>query len=551
MEDVMASQRAATLDASGVISFDDVEHFLTELDLNLSRGRIFVRAEESYPPNARLRVSLEPPGIACLVGLEAVVVFARNNHYGLQLENIEAQRGVLDTLKWGVEQAIQRSHKVPVSEAQKEMSSPNYDETPMVDISGYHADYDDYQESEDLEVLVEEALLGESSPLSEPDTTTRLSIASVVAGRRSTSASPINIEELILSGSPSSSPESPLLDPANTSPPPLNESKTDSDNAPRYAWVGASDPTEVEILEEPDGVTYEASAILESELLISQAQPESVEDPLPAWLGPPELDPLFSDDADKMAFETRPPLPNKLPPPLPINPRPSSGHYPTLPGLPARLALPGRLALPPPTNDEDLSKSELAAEAGLRTPSENEAEVFNSDMLRELSQKLNLETSASRKLAKSSTSQEPSEHKVDAHGLAALEGLNLPRATADGTLSLHDPQVLLGLWLTGMRNGVLTILGGPPGLPEENITLKLTLEKELVVKARILARAGPWLTVRMNDIEPVRRFLAGVLATHLPLAEEEMEETKSCPIQGPTTRPNTDLEEAPREESHS
>ena len=84
----------------------------------------------------------------------------------------------------------------------------------------------------------------------------------------------------------------------------------------------------------------------------------------------------------------------------------------------------------------------------------------------------------------------------------------LLRARPDGALEVSEPVELLGLFLTQLRHGKLTLLDGPSGARGQPVTLKLTGAADLELHARIAARAGPWVTLDITDVDPVQTALS-------------------------------------------
>ena len=102
----------------------------------------------------------------------------------------------------------------------------------------------------------------------------------------------------------------------------------------------------------------------------------------------------------------------------------------------------------------------------------------------------------------------PPTPNAPSEGVERLDEIPLPRATESGVLHLATEGQLLGLWLCGLKDGVLNLFGGPSGRPSEIVSLKLVCGAQIVpLEAEIIARVGPWLTLRTHQIDPIRDLL--------------------------------------------
>lgn len=168
---------------------------------------------------------------------------------------------------------------------------------------------------------------------------------------------------------------------------------------------------------------------------------------------------------------------------------PDIPNLPTLPSIPARLALPALLALPPPRADTLVEQARLPADDPETTPDAPADQLTSSD----------------------STSPDASK-ATDAETVEPLEHPGVPRATREGVVTLDGPDMLLGLWLLGLRHRSITVWGGPQEPPGAEVMLTLDLGRKLVLPARVVARFGPWLTLSVADSGPLRVFMLDVLS---------------------------------------
>ncbi len=92
----------------------------------------------------------------------------------------------------------------------------------------------------------------------------------------------------------------------------------------------------------------------------------------------------------------------------------------------------------------------------------------------------------------------------------------LPRATASGVLRMTDPIDLLGLYLSALRHGTLTVYQGPEAEPGETVALEVSAQRTVTLTGTVVARIGPWLTLSIEDAEPVRQLLSEARGEWLP-----------------------------------
>lgn len=108
-----------------------------------------------------------------------------------------------------------------------------------------------------------------------------------------------------------------------------------------------------------------------------------------------------------------------------------------------------------------------------------------------------LQTSAAEKETNFSTDSSEAQHP------------GFPPASVDGVIHIADRQLLLSLWYVGLKSGVLTVSEGPAGEVGDAVELTLVCEHRIPLQARIVARVGPLLTVRIINVDQIKRYLFG------------------------------------------
>ena len=98
---------------------------------------------------------------------------------------------------------------------------------------------------------------------------------------------------------------------------------------------------------------------------------------------------------------------------------------------------------------------------------------------------------------------------LPAEGLEVFEAGAWPfvRSTRDGTVTLDDEGDLLGLYLSQIRHGLLTLVGGPDGEIGGAIQLRIASKREIKLDGFIIARVGAWVTLAIEDPAPVETAL--------------------------------------------
>jgi hypothetical protein len=85
--------------------------------------------------------------------------------------------------------------------------------------------------------------------------------------------------------------------------------------------------------------------------------------------------------------------------------------------------------------------------------------------------------------------------------------LKLPRATTSGIVKVADLGDLLGLYLSSLRHGFVTLYGGPRGEPGDEVTIKIAAKRVVSLDASVLARNGEWVTLSIKDPQEITTLL--------------------------------------------
>lgn len=533
----MSRHKAAKLDTNGIVQFESVEHFLQELETNLRHGRIFVSTEESYPSNTPLRISLETPGVTVRVELDAIVVFAEHNHYGLYLEDIDDKLGLFDTLRWGAERSLTRA---PSSSLENFI----HDDIHFQDDADEHG----------LEVPV------------------------------------VPIEELIFSQRPQAN--SAIQDPADTSglerpfsAPGVSQiwepSSSASNQSERLGSIETSTESLITDLEEAKFPTHDPiippSSLKASRYPTLPSLPPQLALPgrLALPLPPDSLNSIpeeYSFDSEALydvpTTEIAPTLLDSMPEEqAPIVVTPETDSLPQEPsfedfqeeeetqfiGSPAahhtkssnqpqdehstklKDSQPTPKPIAPPNEEEEEEEEELAPLDIYdidSPPNLDEVfvpdEIYNTDDQAEadLTGDESLEVSIEElETEEDNQKNQPPATTVPASGMYQLPSIHLLRASSSGLITLESNEILLGLWLAGLKSGYLSFLDGPNSSPGEQVNLTFLVDRELSTKATVITRIGPWLTVSIDDLPVIKAYLVsnfpGVLIYLNSLQKEE------------------------------
>ena len=111
------------------------------------------------------------------------------------------------------------------------------------------------------------------------------------------------------------------------------------------------------------------------------------------------------------------------------------------------------------------------------------------------------------------TREEPVAVEVETPSrVAGIEALSdprwvLPRMTPSGILRATDASDLLGLYLSQIRHGNLTVFGGPALTPGESAVIKVSVHRVVELKVTAIARVGEWLSLSVEQSESLRELL--------------------------------------------
>lgn len=492
-------ERAAELGLDGVIRFEDADHFLEELAGRLGRGQAFVRSTVAYPLNEPVMFELEAPVVRRRLTLPARVVFARNGHLGLELERFDDLVPKLDAL--GSE--VERAASGPVGSSAISFDEDDEAETGKMEVpahlrhepsdgatldatfSAYLAELDartpkprgdtsldpppfegedeDPFEGEDEDEVVPPPALDPS--ISHPavadlvdDEPTPVHLSSPMVPPPEGSGEAVSPGEEAAEPSSADDPEEPAAPAASETPPSLDEATASSTETPDHGCA-ASDASE------KDEAADEADA--------------------------PE--PAAEDVEAEAPSETPEPADDGAEAETPLEPAEPADDLAEAPSVPAD-------DLVPSTEEEARPEAEAEAEPEPSAAAEPPAEPLEPEL------------APSPPVA--AAAPEPRAASESAASLAAfaaerasLESAPLFRASPGGVVRFQDAAQLLGAWLTGLAAGHLTVWGGPEGEAGRKVPIKIFLGRVVTLEALVIARIGPWLTVEVDDVEPIRELL--------------------------------------------
>ncbi len=437
--------RAAQLGADDVIRFVDGEHFLEEMAGNLGRGRALVRSRRTMTVGQRFPVEIEAPGAPHRVRLLAVVAMSDGATMDLRFADFEQRLETLDALGDEVERSI-RAGAASVAAAGFE----DNDDTGLLEIP---------------------------PGLFEP-TPPEVHIVDPAAGAIGPSPGPRD-------------PAEPIVGPVAKDLAAALSAYLDVRNPPKAAPPRAD--TAVEPPEGRAAPRVEDRSRVEAEA--PRAEAPRVEGPA-SRAGSPRVVP-FDTVAEPLAL--RPPVESSAAPEPSSQPRTTpivdfagevdqaTADVPSAPGEASRsdrddaeagsdrraaAASSARDDSPPSPGGEDGSEAEVLPFPGTTEPA---------------------------------PAVEPA--GVVAEGVDALSDLPVPRMSPAGALRVTEPHRLLGLWLSGLADGVLTVLGGPPGDLGSVVRVKFVADRVVTVEATVRARVGPWLTVVVDDRAAVAELI--------------------------------------------
>ncbi|MEM7678420.1 MAG: DUF4388 domain-containing protein, partial [Myxococcota bacterium] len=122
----------------------------------------------------------------------------------------------------------------------------------------------------------------------------------------------------------------------------------------------------------------------------------------------------------------------------------------------------------------------------------------------------------------------PTDHSEEQQGNVAAAGtdalqdreLRLHRATPGGVLTVTDPIDLLGLYLSQVRHGTLTVWGGPRGGLGERVRIKVRGLQVIDLAGLVMARVGDWLTLSIDNPDALRALVADAHESWAPTTAE-------------------------------
>ena len=478
--------------ADDVIRFVDGRAFLDELAGNLGQGRAFVRCKRSPPLQSTLQIGIEVPGVDTRLDLEGRVVFSRDGFVGLELDDFDRHLNTLDQLGQRVEQTLAKDDfgedevtgrlAVPPGMFDDSPASspgrPTMPEDLTAALSAYLSDTPEPEPPRKAPPR-DETLIGAPPHVTKPVPSSDTRPDAPVPEEPSSPSSATDVGRLEI---PSF--DAPEVREVETSPPEPVEARARRMNeadevealdlgpdAPSDAWQesveAGSDPLDAEapVRSDPDPIEVVREAVEAARPAPLEEVREAVE---AARLEPPDA---IAEAVEEPSFEPHDAIAEAVEAAR-FEPPDAAMRALVEPAAEALEATAEAPAEPAP------AASEEASEVAPESPRSEEAEVL-----------------------------EAPEPALPAFGLDALEGLPLPRISAAGAVRLPEPSMLLGLWLSGLSAGYLTGLGGPEGEAGSSVRLKLIGRTVLTLEAEIVARAGPWLTLKLAEVDGVRELL--------------------------------------------
>ena len=94
-----------------------------------------------------------------------------------------------------------------------------------------------------------------------------------------------------------------------------------------------------------------------------------------------------------------------------------------------------------------------------------------------------------------------------------------PHVTRGGVLRVTDAGTLLGLYLSQLRHGRLTVWGPLEGEPGDEVRLKIVGHTVVSLPTEIVGRVGEWVTLAVPSAEPVAAVLADAAADWRPILD--------------------------------
>lgn len=460
------SSTPAQLGADNVIRFVDADHFLSELAGNLGRGRAFVRTRRQFELRSALAVEIEAPGIGRRIPATAVVVSTREGSVGLEFEDFEdALLPRLDRLG----QAVEASQSPPRQEATVIGPLPGIETDDLPRSQGsaqIHITEEDEAETGSFPVLrapVPEVLEDTFRP-------------------RSTRRPPPR-EQTVLSDPPFAFERSGALPTEDLRRVPGRDLETD-DALPQLdqaRQLRSSDVDSDDLVPPPPP---EGSAVRRNPLLDPAGEPELSDEPEPHTAGgaladPPEpevvaesLEATAAQDLEVPALEL---------------------------GIEVAEATGGTLVAADPEAARDEAEEVVTADPTSNTP------------VVELKTEAHAAPEPSPEPEPPAAPAAPAPPPPPTVPLVSAEALEdktwpLPRMTRGGVLRVTDPLDLLGRFLSELRHGAFTVYGGPEGDAGAKVGIKIAGARVVSLEAEIVARVGPFLTLKVEP-SPIAELL--------------------------------------------
>lgn len=537
----MSGQVPVLLGTDSVVRFQDAEHFLRELGGNLGRGRVFVKTKLRLEPQATLTIRIEGPGVSWGLSAEAVVVFSKDGYAGLEFEDFEASVAPkLDLLG----EAVAHANTPPDVTAERTVIAPMPPPptrpvvaSPVVARKGGGQASDEERTNVFDQAEVREvgrrarrrrssrsragrskSSSGKTRPTREPGEPEVLDLGSGAArvngaqddqalepAPGTTTASPLPVT----AGQQKAARPTPTEGPGETQAKPSAPAAT----ALRPARSSGEEPVPVGRGREPvepaerreQSGAFSVTPVPDSE--VDDIDIEEFEDSAPdsgPFRAEADVKPsdLLEDDADVDPAQE---------PPRSAVPGPAPGREVGRPRLADEAdELEARRAdNRPRANDTRGAKGRASAKADDPAPAPRGAPTADVSPPAPSAEALPPPPPPPPTPEPVVAPSPPAPPIVPIEGQEALEdrALALPRANGSGVVRGIDVPALLGLYLSQIRHGHLTLYGGPEGAPGAPVRVKIAGSRVLTLEARIIARLGGWVTLAIPDSTPVEEAL--------------------------------------------
>jgi hypothetical protein len=495
----MAQRGPPQLGADDVVRFLEGAHFLEEHADTLSRGRLFARTRRTFEVGAKLRIAIEVPEVDRTVVSDARVLLSKPGYVGLELIGFEPRvRTLLDRAK------------IAVEDARAAVDVPTAEQTQIASLA-------------ELGIPV-----GGSAPPTAPP-------SPPPSARAPASAEDEALPPIAAPREPESSAEAR----ARVRPPPRPIPRPAPARRPHADDDERSSPPEDEVSFELVRAAQDATLAMPAlrrpaaeprrrpAAPVASARDDEARRRPAADPKPPTARPASAADTDDALVLVRAP---SEPAPAPLRAARASE--------PPR-ALDGRGAAPPATTGAPPAEDRLAAlldevrpgghalgarARGVDAPS-SAPPPSTRDLLVVAPNLEDLDTGGApaadpalappvalalpdRAAASEPAVAELPPPAIAAWGLDRLADAGAPRCTPGGVVRVASVEALLGLYLAGLRDGHVTLLGGPDGEADAEVRLKLIAGRAVMLDARVLARVGDWVTVHVADVRELTELLA-------------------------------------------